>query len=291
LNEFNFLVLGDWGRRGVPGQLSVATGMAMTAARLRPRFVVTTGDNFYERGVRDCEDLHWRESFADIYNARDLNVPWHPVLGNHDWWGDPACQVAYSERCLRWCMPALYYDLSYRLRDGNILQLLFLDTTPLVSDYWPGGRYEIPGIDGADPAVQLGWLESVLSRSTAKYRIVVGHHPIASASPFHGDCPDLEQRLLPLLRRYGVNVYLCGHEHDLQHLVCDGLHHVVCGAAAEARESGWDARTQYAAALLGFGAVSVTAQGLLLRFFGQDGDCLYEASLERPPETLRLVGS
>lgn len=291
LSVLDFLVLGDWGRRGAPGQAAVAAGMAMVASRVQPQFVVTTGDNFYEHGVSDCEDPHWRESFGEVYSSRALNVPWHPVLGNHDWCGNPAAQVEFSSSNLRWRMPGYYYEITYRLCDGSTLQLLFLDTTPLVSDYRSGGCYENPNVEAADADAQLAWLEATLRQSAPRHRIAIGHHPIASASPFHGNCPDLENQLLPLFQRHGVGTYLCGHEHDMQHLVSDGVHHVVCGAAAEVRESGRDSRTLYAAALPGFGAVRVSPAGILLRLHDQRGECLYEADIGQAPGGMRLVGS
>src|SRR5262245_22957259 len=56
----NFLILGDWGHKGTSGQLAVTNGMARVAKQLKSRFVVTTGDNFYD-GVTGLHDAHWQE--------------------------------------------------------------------------------------------------------------------------------------------------------------------------------------------------------------------------------------
>src|SRR5690349_2789718 len=65
-----FMVLGDWGRRGKWQQRDVASCMQATFGTRGAEFVATTGDNFYNWGVRDKHSSHWRESYVDVY--RDL---------------------------------------------------------------------------------------------------------------------------------------------------------------------------------------------------------------------------
>ena len=47
-----------------------------------------------------------------------------------------------------------------------------------------------------------------------------------------GEDPEIRRALQPLLERYDVAAYLCGHEHNLQHLHADGetTHYIVSGA-------------------------------------------------------------
>ncbi len=61
--ELSFLVLGDWGT-GNQSQKAVARGMGHVAERMKSRFVVTTGDNFYEEGVSSVQDPKWQEYFG-----------------------------------------------------------------------------------------------------------------------------------------------------------------------------------------------------------------------------------
>ena len=82
-----FMVLGDWGRDGAFYQRQVAAAMGEFG---RSSFVVTTGDNFYQRGVGSVRDNKWDRSFERIYT----NVPqrWYATLGNHDYgpgWAHP----------------------------------------------------------------------------------------------------------------------------------------------------------------------------------------------------------
>lgn len=57
--------------------------MGKAAARLRPSFVVSTGDNFYSDGVANASDPGWWESFESVYASPSLQVPWYAVMGNH----------------------------------------------------------------------------------------------------------------------------------------------------------------------------------------------------------------
>lgn len=55
-------------------------------------------------------------------------------------------------------------------------------------------------------------------------QVVVGHHPLFSAG-HHGSAKEtapLRAALLPLLARYGVDLYACGHDHIAQHVVPTG---------------------------------------------------------------------
>lgn len=45
-----FIALGDWGDTALPGQAQVAQAMDDWAALNDPRFIVSTGDNFYPWG-------------------------------------------------------------------------------------------------------------------------------------------------------------------------------------------------------------------------------------------------
>jgi hypothetical protein len=83
----NCLIIGDWGRKGTDGQLGVIDGMARVAERLESRFVVTTGDNFYD-GVTSLNDAHWEESYGTVYSATSVQILWYVVLGNHDYHHD-----------------------------------------------------------------------------------------------------------------------------------------------------------------------------------------------------------
>jgi len=272
----NFVVIGDWGRKGTPDQRAVADGMARVAERLDSRFVVTTGDNFYDHGVSSLHDAHWRESFEDVYTSPALQIPWYAVLGNHDYQGCIQAQIDYGQFHPRWHLPARYYAGEQAIDATATALLVFLDTSPFVLRYQVEGPEYIQSLRGQDTDAQLAWLQTTLATSNARCKLVFGHHPIYSASPFHGDTLELQHRLLPLLHTHQVQAYICGHEHDLQHLVADGLDYVVCGVGAEHRETGWRNASRCSVSTLGFSTVSLTVNRLCIEFYNAQGQRLYD---------------
>ena len=62
--SLRFLVVGDWGRRGAHHQKETADQMGHTATEMSAQFVVATGDNIYDDGVRDVDDT--RDDCGDV---------------------------------------------------------------------------------------------------------------------------------------------------------------------------------------------------------------------------------
>lgn len=223
-----FLAVGDWGRDGAFHQREVAAQMGLTAEDVRARFVISVGDNFYDDGVAGVDDPKWRSSFEDVYVARSLQAPWYVALGNHDYHGSAQAQVDYTARSARWRMPARWYSRREQAPDGATLELFVLDTSPFIRAYADGA--ENLRLEGQDPALQLAWLDAALAASRAQWKIVVGHHPIWAGG--HGGMAELQAALDPRLHRHGVQLYLNGHNHDLQHLQRDAVHYVCTGAGS-----------------------------------------------------------
>jgi hypothetical protein len=65
-------------------------------------------------------------------------------------------------------------------------------------------------------AKQQQWLEAQLKAYAAKPWVVVfAHHPVLSSGD-HGNNVALQKTLLPLLQKYGVALYLAGHDHNYE---------------------------------------------------------------------------
>ena len=137
-------------------------------------------------------------------------------------------------------------------------------------------------------ARQLEWLRRELETSRAQWKVVYGHHPVYSAGA-HGDSAALIEALLPVLRNR-ADVYLCGHDHDMQHLKPDGgVHFFVAGAGgAHQRPLHAHDRTLFARTdVHGFAVLEADAESLTMRFVSESGSELYRYALSRPSEPAR----
>jgi len=276
-----FVAIGDWGRDGQMRQTDVAVAMAGAAAELDSRFVISAGDNFYPSGVQSVADPQWRSSFEDVYAARSLQTPWYVALGNHDYRGVPHAQVAYSRVSDRWRMPSRYYTVSGAEVGVPDLQIFFLDTTPLVADFDEKIQQLMHGHRPTHrPGRQVAWLKGALERSKAPWKIVVGHHPIYSGGR-HGGSPELVARISPLLEAHGVQAYICGHDHILQHTRMGRTDHICTGAGASAGRAGDVEGTLFSHSEPGFAMFTLDADTLGLEFRDFAGRSLYRAALPR----------
>lgn len=268
-SDLSFLAVGDWGTKNAT-QRQVADAMAKIAERDNVRFVISTGDNFYGKGVASTSDPLWKDAFEDVYTAPALMCPWYPVLGNHDHKGNAMAQVAYSQVSPRWSMPGPFYWRGKRLNDGSAAHFFFLDTT------WIKRRMVLPR---RDDDAQLQWLEQALATSNARWKIVVGHHPVFSGGR-HGSSPKLVRLVQPLLERYSVTAYLNGHDHDLQHIVVNGIHYLTSGAGSKTRPTGKITGTLFSSSDPGFLRASLSPADMDIAFISANGQSLYTATVE-----------
>lgn len=279
-NRLNFLVFGDWGRQGSKEQREVAGQMGVAAQAIDARFVISVGDNFYERGVASVNDPQWQTSFEQVYTAPSLQVPWHVVLGNHDYKGNSSAEIEYSKKSKRWHMPARYYQISEKIDGQTAVDFFFLDTTPMAE---PGHKKDPAHaeVEKQDVAGQLAWLEAALKNSTAPWKIVIGHHTIYSGGE-HGDTPYLIRHIEPLLEKYGVQAYFNGHDHDLEHLKAGKVNLFCCGAGAQGRKATATGHTQFVQGnSLGFATVELSAGEMTVRMIDSRGKVLYSTTVPR----------
>jgi tartrate-resistant acid phosphatase type 5 len=280
----NFIVMGDWGRNGEDHQKLVAVQMGKIASAASVDFIVATGDNFYPRGVASEFDPLWRYSFEDIYTDFSLQWDWYPVLGNHDYGGNPDAQVAYSKISRRWQMPARYYSKLINVgNDGSQILLAFVDTCPLIKGYYKGEGHHV---HDQDSTAQKKWLEETLRDAppTVKWKLVVGHHPMytgGSRTENH-DTRSIRQSLQPLFEKYKVDAYLAGHEHSLQHHITKfGTHHFVSGAASEVTPVRMLPISKFVASQYGFMLFSVLPDQMLVQVIDYSGKVIYSTTLKK----------
>jgi hypothetical protein len=282
-----FIAMGDWGRVGEDHQKQVAVQMGKTASELKTQFVIATGDNFYPSGVVSEFDPLFHYSFEDIYTAFSLQWDWYPVLGNHDYKTNPDAQVAYSKISRRWKMPARYYSKLINIPGDTAskILILFIDTNPLIPEFYNNAEYG-PNVKTQDSTKQKKWIAKELSTTdpSIKWKIVVGHHPMfTGGSRTDGyDTKAIRRSLKPLFDKYGVDVYLAGHEHSLQHLIADTkTQHFISGAASEKTPVHLTPESKMVASEYGFMVFSVTGTQLLVQTVDANGKVIYSTTINK----------
>ena len=275
--DLNFLIFGDWGRKGQRDQLDVARQMGIAASRINASFIVSVGDNFYDYGVSSVEDPQFQTSFEQVYTDPSLQVPWNVILGNHDYRGNCQAQLDYAGKSKRWVMPARYYSKNQVPPQGSPVDMVYIDTNPFLTSSARDARMGAE-IRSQDSGKQLAWIEEQLAKSTAPWKIVIGHHPIYSGGE-HGDTRELVERLLPLLQKYQVQAYFNGHDHDLQHLQAGNLNMFCSGAGSTVRPTRMIDQSKYSRSQPGFMAVSLKSDLMEVRMIDGKGQVIYQTTV------------
>ena len=312
------LIIGDWGYLdgsksktfgdgpNFAAQTQVARGMQhfTRANKLPVDALFLLGDNWYGDLPGGAASERFRTQFEQTYPADVFPGPAYTMLGNHDYQFLPAtvnkveAELEYARsgkgvdgRATRWTLPARWYTFDFPLKKP-VMRCIVLDSNMPAKD----GQAR----HGADfyltpeqQAEQLQWFETQLQRPRdLPFLTVMGHHPIYSNGP-HGDHPILQKDWAPLLRQYKVDLYLAGHDHDLQVLHFEGeptTHFLSGGGGADLyvlQKDGLD-RGPYAQEVHGFSHLSVTAQDLEVRHLDADGRFLFGIGRDRRGQVREL---
>lgn len=89
---------------------------------------------------------------------------------------------------------------------NGVIELFYIDTSPFIQSYYETSwaKYK-GGLLEQSWEGQLRELEGRLLRSTATWKLIVGHHPPRS-NGHHGNATELMRHLEPILQRYHVQV-------------------------------------------------------------------------------------
>jgi regulation of enolase protein 1 (concanavalin A-like superfamily)/fibronectin type 3 domain-containing protein len=225
----------------IVGDFSQSRGTADVAALVKnwnPSFVVTVGDNNYPDGAASTMDANVGQYYHQyIYPYKGTYGPgsadganhFFPALGNHDW-------VAAGAK------PYLDYftlpgnERYYSIQQGNV-GVFIVDSDP----HEPDGT--------SSTSVQANWLKGAMASSTAKWKLVVFHHPAYSSGGM-GSNTDMQWPFA----EWGASAVVSGHDHDYERLSVGGLPYFVDGLGGES--------------IVGFGA---TAPGSQVRYAGDYG--------------------
>jgi tartrate-resistant acid phosphatase type 5 len=234
---------------------------------VRCNAAVMLGDNIYPNGptggadgVDDAKrfDEILLTPFRDFGKiAPDFRI--YATLGNHDWRTSREAalgEVHYFETTPPFYMNGIRYRVQPPRSNGDV-EIFALDTevllasTTVYEDALADDGSELPPskLDVPEPwtkpaneqeARMVEWLERSLKESRARWKVVIGHHPLwSSAGSKFEEAKAMRRLLLPTLCRY-ADLYLAGHEHTLEvHTDSCGnttpLPQLVSGAAAKHR--------------------------------------------------------
>lgn len=223
-----FISVADTGT-GDQGQYAVAEAMTRYHRQNSFDLAILAGDNIYNDGEIEKIGAVFERPYQALLKQ---GVKFRASLGNHD------IRTANGEPQIRYSgfnMLGRYYTFR---RDK--VQFFALDTNK-----------------NANWKIQLPWLEKQLSSSDAPWKIVFGHHPIYS-SGHYGTSQAFIKLLTPLFQKYGVQLYINGHDHTYERTrSIDGTTYLVCGAGAGIRSVGRSSWTEAAESRLSFAAFEV----------------------------------
>ena len=275
--QMRLLVANDLGRNGYYEQKPIAERMGKMAGELEVEAVLALGDIHHFMGVESVNDPLWMTNYELIYSHPELQIPWYPILGNHEYRGNTQAVLDYSNVSRRWQMPARYYSKVFE-EDGATLRVVFIDTTPLIDKYHKDSL-DYPSVPQQDAKKQLAWLEEELSGAKEDWVVVVGHHPIyAHTTKSESERKDMQKRVDPILRRHNVDMYICGHIHNFQHIKPQGtsIDYVVNSAGSLARSKVEAIEgTIFASGEAGFSILSFTKDELCLDLMNGKGKTIH----------------
>jgi len=237
-----FIAIGDTGE-GNENQYMVGQAIAELCAVKGCDFGMLLGDNFYDSGVSGVDDPQFQDKFEGPYE--DIDFPIYISLGNHDYGGNgigvdfdtkkAQYQIDYTQLSQIWKLPSKYYN--FKLEHAEFWGL---DTNQVMTD---------PINGNSDP--QKNWLINGAAASQATWKVAFGHHPYISNGD-HGNAgayENLEGIPLPFVTGESVkefmedaicgkiDIYLCGHDHNLQWLESKcGTEFIVSGAGSKSED-------------------------------------------------------
>jgi len=198
-DTYRFIAFGDWGA-GTPFQRDVAAQVNSLYEKTPFDAALLLGDNIYPVGdIKKFGKVYFTDMYAPLIRG---GVNFIVALGNHDEHeGHEKDQLGFFR------MPGYYYEVHKPKIDFFVL-----DTNTFAKDQ-----------------VQQKWLEKVLGKSKAEWKVVLAHHPIYSSGE-HGRNIPLQKILEPMLVKNHVDLYLAGHDHDYERFASiQGVRHIVSG--------------------------------------------------------------
>ena len=242
------------------GANAVGLAMAELCRSKTCEFGIQLGDNIYPDGADAPDGKDDQQRMNDLILTplkplidQDKDFIVYSALGNHDWKTSRkgvALQLEWMDKQPNFHMGGEvagqgYY--SYKQGElGNDIEFFVIDSNmllagqryyevPLNPDGSEGdlkqalkdGRAELEDIEphegpvNGEDVAQLQWLEQGLRNSTAKWKMVYGHHILWSVGGTkYSEGHVLRRLIMPMLCQH-ADAYIAGHEHDLELLTDD----------------------------------------------------------------------
>jgi hypothetical protein len=258
--DFSFVVWGDTRTRH-----EVHARVAARVLRENPSFVLHTGDL-----VANGQSMDDWDKFFEIEKDLLRNVPFYPVLGNHER-NTPLFSQYFA-------FPG-GGDGHYYSFDWGAVHIVGLDN----NQTGPSEQ-----IKGAFLQYELDWLRDDLARNTRPLIFIFFHQPLYTAVRARREsAAKLAEKMEPFLLSGGVTAVFSGHDHNYQHHLKSGLHHIVTGGGGAPL---YDVDpipgvTLKAAKTENYVRVRVTGSSAKVEAFDIEGKLLDSFELEPRPKT------
>ena len=188
-NSFSFYAMGDIGQPKHRGGFPDVTAYQIDHLAKRPNFGLGLGDILYLAGESEVADKYLFDHMALI----NRNIPFYPILGNHDWHVAPDKNFEQE-----WKLPHNEHYYSFAYSNAYFIAL----------DSRDGTLFEVEK--------QTNWLKEKLISVQNQYDwIFVYLHHNGKTCTYK---PDYEAviSLYPLFAKYNVDLVLNGHAHTFE---------------------------------------------------------------------------
>ncbi|MBK8615772.1 MAG: metallophosphoesterase [Anaerolineales bacterium] len=205
-----FAVIGDYGLASQNEE-----DVANLVKSWNPNFIVTVGDNNYEKGLAETIDQNIGQYYHDYifrytgkYGNGSSTNRFFPALGNHDW-GNNGIKPYLDY----FTLPGneRYYDFV-----GGSIHFFILDSDRNEPD------------ETSATGKQARWLKNGLAASTSPFNIVILHHaPYSSGT--HGSTSYMQWPF----KDWGAQAVLSGHDHLYERLLINDIPYFVNGLGGD----------------------------------------------------------
>jgi Calcineurin-like phosphoesterase/Purple acid Phosphatase, N-terminal domain len=290
--DVTFLVLGDTGtglQFPSAGQYQVASAMQQVQADL----VLQLGDAidipYFTFGLEDTR-------FLSVFRQQMQSVPFFLTMGNHEV-DNGALGAAYLAT---FHLPtnsvtgtSHYYSFDHGDAHFVAVYMPFFISIPEMESY---RLYE--------GSTQYNWLTNDLASSSKPWKIIYLHHPLATSGSHRTDvnngsqltdCEVLRNMLLPVAKKYGVELIFSGHDHHYERFIpIDGVQLIDNGAGGSFMDNirdGLDAASSQFYGVPGFLKGTIQGDELFLQAITTNGNVFDFMTLRRSVPSPQLYES